>query len=163
MVLTTVLLILSITTLVKTEMFTALVHMEKSIHAEKRLAKEIRSYVTKERERLIELERIANEYESHAETAMGDMHSTLANPVSAFLLVKRFTADWSEVLNKYMTPNNTNQFIASLPQLTEGFPNSEDLDGAALALLRLQDTYVLSTDKVAKGTYLYSQVNVYSP
>ncbi|CAD5121519.1 DgyrCDS10019 [Dimorphilus gyrociliatus] len=151
MVLTTLLLFLSVSPLVKPEMFTALVHMEKSIHAEKRLAKEIRSYVTKERERLNELERIANEYESHAESAMGDMHATLANPVSAFLLVKRFTTDWNDVLNKYMTPNNTNQFIASLPQLTEGFPSPEDLDGAAVALLRLQDTYVLPTDKVAKG------------
>ena len=30
-------------------------------------------------------------------------------------------------------------------------PRDEDLDGAAQALLRLQDTYALPTEKIAKG------------
>lgn len=31
------------------------------------------------------------------------------------------------------------------------FPENEDLTGAAMALLRLQDTYALATSKLAKG------------
>ena len=31
------------------------------------------------------------------------------------------------------------------------FPTDEDMTGAATALLRLQDTYELSTDKLARG------------
>ena len=34
---------------------------------------------------------------------------------------------------------------------TNKFPDQEDLSGAATALLRLQDTYALTTDKVAHG------------
>ena len=34
---------------------------------------------------------------------------------------------------------------------TTAFPDSEDLAGAAEALLRLQDTYALSTHQIASG------------
>lgn len=31
------------------------------------------------------------------------------------------------------------------------FPTNEDLEGSAVALLRLQDTYKLKTDEIAEG------------
>lgn len=43
------------------------------------------------------------------------------------------------------------EFLANLSSKTVAFPTSEDLTGAAEALLRLQDTYALSTTKVARG------------
>ena len=38
-----------------------------------------------------------------------------------------------------------------LESMTSDFPDESDLEGAATALMRLQDTYALSTDKIAKG------------
>ena len=38
-----------------------------------------------------------------------------------------------------------------LQSRANGFPNQEDLNGAASALLRLQDTYDLPTTKIALG------------
>jgi len=43
------------------------------------------------------------------------------------------------------------EFLAGLATKTTAFPDSEDLAGAAEALLRLQDTYALATHKIASG------------
>lgn len=47
-------------------------------------------------------------------------------------------------------------FIAFLENLTDyrnglKFPTDEDLNGAAVALMRLQDTYELETASIARG------------
>ena len=50
------------------------------------------------------------------------------------------------------------EFHNELSKTTEGrFPDNEDLAGAADALLRLQDLYLLTTDQVASGQ-LHSDV-----
>ena len=46
------------------------------------------------------------------------------------------------------------EFLAGLSCKTTVFPDTEDLAGAAEALLRLQDTYALSTHKIASGDIL---------
>ena len=43
--------------------------------------------------------RIAEDYEHHSSLALEDVDKHLANPVNAFLLVKRFTSDWDVVLD----------------------------------------------------------------
>ena len=43
------------------------------------------------------------------------------------------------------------EFLAGLATKTTAFPDSEDLAGAAEALLRLQDTYALHTHQIASG------------
>ena len=42
-------------------------------------------------------------------------------------------------------------FMRRLESMTSDFPDESDLEGAATALMRLQDTYALCTDKIAKG------------
>ena len=43
------------------------------------------------------------------------------------------------------------EFLAGLATRTTAFPASEDLAGAAEALMRLQDTYALDTHRIASG------------
>jgi len=43
------------------------------------------------------------------------------------------------------------EFLVQLASKTDQFPSQEDLSGAAVALLRLQDTYALSTEHLARG------------
>ncbi|KAF7637053.1 hypothetical protein Mgra_00003444 [Meloidogyne graminicola] len=76
------------------------------------------------------------------------------NPVNAFLLIKRMASDWKQIEN-LMHYNMADKFIKNI---TEGrvlnsvkYPDDEDLDGAALGLLRLQETYKLSTKQLADG------------
>ena len=42
-------------------------------------------------------------------------------------------------------------FLSGLQDSLTYLPTDEDLEGAANALLRLQDTYALPTEKIAKG------------
>ena len=42
-------------------------------------------------------------------------------------------------------------FLNDISHTLSYFPDGEDLTGAATALLRLQDTYSLQTDKLARG------------
>uniref|UniRef100_A0A1I8BZ65 procollagen-proline 4-dioxygenase n=1 Tax=Meloidogyne hapla TaxID=6305 RepID=A0A1I8BZ65_MELHA len=76
------------------------------------------------------------------------------NPVNAFLLIKRMASDWKQI-ERLMHYNMADQFIKNI---TDGrvlnsvkYPDDEDLDGAALGLLRLQETYKLSTKQLANG------------
>jgi len=43
------------------------------------------------------------------------------------------------------------EFLTKLEDTTSCFPTSDDLTGAASALLRLQDVYALKTEQIAKG------------
>ena len=43
------------------------------------------------------------------------------------------------------------EFLSGLQDSLTYLPTDEDLEGAANALLRLQDTYALPTEKIAKG------------
>jgi hypothetical protein len=43
------------------------------------------------------------------------------------------------------------EFLEALTSKANRFPSQEDLTGVAVALLRLQDTYALSTERLAGG------------
>lgn len=114
------------------------------------------------------------------EKAQADPTEYLANPINAYLLVKRLTTDWKNtenllkndiyqgitIINKNITFNiyhlNFNfseLFEIFLEEMTNNltdsdnikFPTNEDLSGAAVALTRLQDTYNLDTQSIARG------------
>lgn len=101
----------------------------------------------------------------------------VSNPVNAYLLIKRLTSDWGFV-ESMMKNNLAEEFLSNITSQRAGnavrFPDEEDLKGqprpphddddevgvdaddgdgagAADALLRLQDTYRLSTADIAEG------------
>ncbi|ELU02830.1 hypothetical protein CAPTEDRAFT_137611, partial [Capitella teleta] len=79
-----------------------------------------------------------------------DPEAFLGNPVNAFKLLKRFTVDWDDINSKFLK-NNDNTQLDRVFNAADGFPEQEDLLGAANALLRLQDTYALSAHDMARG------------
>ena len=115
------------------------------------------------------------EYESLYEEASTNVGKYIANPINAYLLVKRLTADWKQVegvMTQNTGPGNNIsipfglfveprliivlQNAAFIHNITQHrgvlhFPSDEDLNGAAMALMRLQDTYMLDTHDLAEG------------
>lgn len=72
------------------------------------------------------------------------------NPLQAFQLLKRLTVNWNKI-EQVMGDDSwssVNQFIADYRSL---LPDQDDLNGAALALIRLQDTYNLTMSDMANG------------
>lgn len=114
------------------------------------------------------------EYQREHEDASTDMPAYVSNPINAYLLTKRLTTDWRQVENLMAHDVGVGKLICSnfkrllclnssfmhisefLNNITNyrhvlKFPSDEDLNGAAVALMRLQDTYKLDTSSVARG------------
>ncbi|XP_054165484.1 prolyl 4-hydroxylase subunit alpha-1-like [Oppia nitens] len=134
--------------LISCELFTALVHLEKLLNTEKQIVGSLEEYLSAEEQRLKQLRRLSKHYSELNLIASKDTESYLANPINAYLLVKRLTTDWKEV--EALIQSDKRHIIDVLQQ-NETFPSAEDLSGAAEALLRLQDTYKLDTTSLANG------------
>lgn len=133
------------------ELFTAVVGLKKVLVAEHDVAQELKTYINREQERIDTLKRVAVNFERHSREALKNPEEHLSNPVNAFLVVKRFTTDWDGIVQNYLKNNATDEFLSKLDQKTDSFPDEEDLAGTAEALLRLQDVYALSADRMAHG------------
>ncbi|CAE1292356.1 P4HA [Acanthosepion pharaonis] len=132
------------------KLFTAMVDLQQALYAERDIAKKLKSYIIQEEERLKELKRLAEDYEDHSAHALENPDFYLGNPVNAFLLVKRFTLDWEKTFH-LLKDNITNEVAATIDIKRQQLPDYEDLNGAAAALLRLQDTYQLDASEIARG------------
>ncbi|KAJ8675754.1 hypothetical protein QAD02_011540 [Eretmocerus hayati] len=97
-------------------------------------------------------ERNVDDYTREHDEASRNVQQYLANPINAYLLVKRLTSDWKRV-EQLITEDVGKSFVSNITGARRDlkFPTEEDLNGAAVALMRLQDTYKLDTAQVARG------------
>ncbi|XP_065156462.1 prolyl 4-hydroxylase subunit alpha-1 [Atheta coriaria] len=137
---------------VRAEVFTALAELEELLQTESVLINALESFIQTHEQKLAILRRYAEAYQNQHDIAAADVQVYVSNPINAYLLVKRLTTDWKEV----QTLIETNAGAEVLHNLTTyrqhlKFPTDEDLNGAAVALTRLQDTYKLDTSSLARG------------
>ena len=112
--------------LIKSELFTALVHLEKLLNTEKLIVGSLEEYLSSEEQRLSQLRQLSKHYADLHSIASKDVNSYLSNPINAYLLVKRLTTDWKLV--EYLINSEKKQIIEVLHQ-NETFPSAEDLSG----------------------------------
>ncbi|KAK7068149.1 Prolyl 4-hydroxylase, alpha polypeptide, partial [Halocaridina rubra] len=87
---------------------------------------------------------------------LGETSSVVAHPIDAYLLLKRLTVEWATVEDAMIQhANATHELVQRVILFREGssFPVIEDLHGAAVALVRLQDTYNLNMTTLPTGTF----------
>lgn len=92
-------------------------------------------------------------YEDIQTRANDNVEKYIGNPLNSFLLIKKLTSDWKEV-KTLMTKNTAEAIFANLNDTYEKplkWPSEEDLNGAAIALTRLQDTYNINPTDMAHG------------
>lgn len=138
------------------EVFTAMTDMSRLLTTEGEMIRAIENFIIAQEEKLEKLKRDLFEMERIHDMAAHSPDDFLANPINAYLLVKRLTVDWAD-LQDVMTDNSMGK--AMLNNLTSmadmlRWPDEEDLNGAATALMRLQDTYNLDTAQLARGQIL---------
>nr|XP_009938925.1 PREDICTED: prolyl 4-hydroxylase subunit alpha-3 [Opisthocomus hoazin] len=95
-----------------------------------------------------------------------DPKASVDNPLLAFSLIKRLHSDWPNVIYSVEAAENTQALHAGLKEVEQELPGAEDLDGAARALMRLQDVYALSVKGMANGVFQRagaSRPPLYSP
>jgi prolyl 4-hydroxylase len=112
--------------LISSELFTALVHLEKLLNTEKQIVGSLEKYLSSEEERLSQLRQLSAHYSRLHSIASKDVDKYLANPINAYLLVKRLTTDWKLV--EHLIHNDKSDLIDVL-QKNETFPSAEDLSG----------------------------------
>ncbi|VDM97021.1 unnamed protein product, partial [Onchocerca ochengi] len=93
--------------------------------------------------------------------AIRDREEEIKHPINAFLLIKKMIADWNKIL-KIMQSNSADDIIRSVTHQRVikriNYPTEEDLLGAAIGLLRLQDTYQMDSKNIADGRILNSKI-----
>ncbi|KFP22234.1 Prolyl 4-hydroxylase subunit alpha-3, partial [Egretta garzetta] len=82
-----------------------------------------------------------------------DPKASVDNPLLAFSLIKRLHSDWPNVIYSDEATENTQALHAGFKEVEQELPGAEDLDGAARALMRLQDVYSLSVKGMANGVF----------
>lgn len=137
---------------VGSEMFTAIADMEELLETENVLINNLEGYIIAQEQKLAILKQKMKEYQREHEEAAKDVTTYLTNPLNGFLLTKRLTADWRDV-ERLMIADVGTAFIKNVTDYRDylNFPSEEDLNGAAVALMRLQDTYNLETSSLARG------------
>ncbi|KAI4458943.1 prolyl 4-hydroxylase alpha subunit [Holotrichia oblita] len=147
-----ILLVLLCTKRSYSELYTALVELEGLLHTEYAVITAINNYVTAQEQKMLLLRKYVEAYTDQYKKASEDVQAYVENPINAYLLVKRLTTDW-EVVQDLIITNTGEEFIADFDELKGSlkFPSDEDLNGAAVALTRLQKTYKLDTSSLANG------------
>ncbi|NXJ82092.1 P4HA3 hydroxylase, partial [Trogon melanurus] len=82
-----------------------------------------------------------------------DPKASVDNPLLAFSLIKRLHSGWPNVVYSDEATENTQALHAGFREVEQELPGAEDLDGAARALMRLQDVYALSVKGMANGVF----------
>lgn len=138
------------------EVFTSMTDMSHLLTTEGEMIRAVENFITVQEEKLEKLKRDLYEMEQVHDAASRSPEAFLANPINAYLLVKRLTVDWTD-LQHTMTDNSMGKaMLTNLTKMAEllRWPDEEDLNGAAVALMRLQDTYKLDTAQLARGQIL---------
>ncbi|NXI90799.1 P4HA3 hydroxylase, partial [Psophia crepitans] len=82
-----------------------------------------------------------------------DPEASVDNPLLAFSLIKRLHSDWPNIIYSEEATENTQALHAGFKEVEQELPGAEDMDGAARALMRLQDVYALSVKGMANGVF----------
>ncbi|XP_065202601.1 prolyl 4-hydroxylase subunit alpha-2-like isoform X3 [Planococcus citri] len=137
---------------VNAELYTAIVDLEGLLKTEVILIENLKKYISLQEQKLETLKKRVQHYTEEHEKANADATEYLSNPINAYLLVKRLTTDW-EVTEKFIEDDLYQRLQENITKIKDEvkFPTDEDLSGAAAALIRLQKTYNLDTESLARG------------
>ncbi|XP_074716687.1 prolyl 4-hydroxylase subunit alpha-3 isoform X2 [Strix uralensis] len=131
------------------ETYTAMLSVRRALGSEGRLLRRLRAYLREESGRL---RRLARFYEK-VQALHQDPKASVDNPLLAFSLIKRLHSDWPNVIYSDEATENTQALHDGFKEVEQELPGAEDLDGAARALMRLQDVYALSVKGMANGVF----------
>ncbi|XP_050010376.1 prolyl 4-hydroxylase subunit alpha-3 isoform X1 [Alexandromys fortis] len=143
--------------------FSALTSVARALAPERRLLGTLRRYLRGEEARLRDLTRFYDKVLSLHE----DATVPVVNPLLAFALIKRLQSDWRNVVHSLEAAENIRALKDGYEKVEKDLPAFEDLEGAARALMRLQDVYMLNVKGLAQGVFQRvtgsSITDLYSP
>lgn len=141
-------------TQVSCDIFSSTSHLQNLMYLERHLITSLGQYVHQMDKRTSRIREYIENWEATAgrDEFVGTFgeDEIIGNPLQAFQLVKRLTIDWRAIMELFKD-DEWNQ-VQRLTQDYEALmPADDDLHGAALAIVRLQDTYNLTERELAMG------------
>ncbi|XP_066942422.1 prolyl 4-hydroxylase subunit alpha-1 isoform X1 [Macrobrachium rosenbergii] len=135
------------------EVYTSMIDVGRLLTTEGEMIRAVENYILAQEEKLQKLKRDMIEMERVHDEASRSPDAFLGNPINAYLLVKRLTVDWADIQNVLTADDVGQAMLNNLTNMADllRWPDEEDLNGAATALMRLQDTYNLDTAQLARG------------
>ncbi|PAV65048.1 hypothetical protein WR25_16535 [Diploscapter pachys] len=142
------------------DLFTSVADLQGLLDTERAIPGLLSRYIVEEEQRLERIRELAQQYRQRNAESIETGIKDITNPINAFLMIKRKIFDWRK-LEKEMGVNTADTFIKKIAEANYGvrYPTEEDLTGAAIGLLRLQDTYRLDTHDLAEGRIYKEQGN----
>ncbi|KAG8176761.1 hypothetical protein JTE90_003392 [Oedothorax gibbosus] len=140
------------------DIFSSTAHLQNLLHLERHLVTTLHEYIERTESKINQVKRYLNlfyhSYEEVLEEKLpaGD-DEMVGNPLQAFQLVRRLAVDW-EGVRKAVDTDDWKPIRRLVRDYDHLLPHNDDLQGAALALVRLQDTYKLNMTDVARGDIL---------
>ncbi|KAL1774671.1 prolyl 4-hydroxylase subunit alpha-3 [Sigmodon hispidus] len=143
--------------------FSALTSVARALAPERSLLGTLGRYLRGEEARLRDLTRFYDKVLSlHKDSTL-----PVVNPLLAFTLIKRLQSDWRNVVHSLEATENIQALKDGYEKVEQDLPAFEDLEGAARALMRLQDVYMLNVKGLAQGVFQRvtgsSITDLYSP
>ncbi|XP_067389304.1 prolyl 4-hydroxylase subunit alpha-3 [Emydura macquarii macquarii] len=131
------------------ETYSSVHSIQQALATERRLLQRLGAYLEEESRRLRDLRRFYNKVQGLHHGA----GASAANPLLAYTLIKRLQSDWLNVVYSTEAGENTQALKNDYQKVEKDLPEFEDLEGAARALMRLQDVYALSVKGLVKGVF----------
>ncbi|XP_065573742.1 prolyl 4-hydroxylase subunit alpha-2-like [Artemia franciscana] len=135
------------------DLFSSTSKLEGLVAKEQAVVQMLEMYAAETKAHLQTIERYIKEYKLVI-SGVSSAHNLVANPIDAYMLVKRTTVEWDGVERAiYLMANRSRGVFDQVLDFRHDqfFPNQEDLNGAAIALVRLHDTYRLNMTDLANG------------
>ncbi|XP_037790270.1 prolyl 4-hydroxylase subunit alpha-2-like [Penaeus monodon] len=119
------------------------------VEAEEEVIRALQDYIDKEENRLAAIRGYINDWHRGSEA------DYVHNPINSYHFLRRVTQEFPALRNA-LRDTATRALRANLTSLRNGVdvPEEADLNGAAWALVRLQDTYNLSVNDLVEGEIL---------
>ncbi|RDD40049.1 Prolyl 4-hydroxylase subunit alpha-2 [Trichoplax sp. H2] len=137
---------------IQSEVFTATDDIEKLIYSEYKLYHELDNYIKLQQNRLVTLRKLLDEIKSQMHGVHLKGYEQGKHPLAVFLLVRRFLRNWKELEATAEEEQIFNdKLLDTFAYYKRTFPNLQDLEGSAEAILRLQDVYNLKEIDLASG------------
>uniref|UniRef100_T1JFP4 Prolyl 4-hydroxylase N-terminal domain-containing protein n=1 Tax=Strigamia maritima TaxID=126957 RepID=T1JFP4_STRMM len=155
-----------------TEIYSSTARLSALMNIEREIVGQIQKYIKDIEAKTSRLRNFIDAFNNIMEPT--DTDEVVTNPLSAYKLIKQLVVDWENVeqlLNESSWQVKTNSsfddyLILDLIQQVQSHRNSslrpkyEDLEGAAFAIVRLQETYRLNASDLARGNVLGIQSSI---
>ncbi|KAG8430289.1 hypothetical protein GDO86_018048, partial [Hymenochirus boettgeri] len=130
-------------------MFSSMTSVQQAGSTEKILLQHLSNYIEQETDRLNDLKRFYEKVNSIHRA----LDTPIEDPIVAYTLIKRLQSEWTNVVYSIEANENIQEMKDGYENLRKELPIIKDVEGAAKALMRLQDVYSLNVHGMVKGMF----------